>query len=435
MPKEKRSLLLNLVSRFFTNIWKKVTMNNVMNKIVSKSIFEPKTKKILWLIGIIIILIAYIIIALLIPPPKLKADTKEFSPPITSFASAISWPAYGQAAIGVSGSGVLAENGEQKSAPIASIAKTILALSILEKNPISPGENGPTITMTQADVDIFTKDLAQNSSVVPVKVGEQFTEYEMLQALMIPSGNNIANSLAVWGFGSVENYLSYANDFVAKLGLNQTRLFDPHGLSPQTVSSAHDLIILGEKALANPVLAEIVNQKQLTLPTGEILNNYNTILGQDGIIGIKTGNTDEAGGCLLFATKQNISGQDIVIIGAILGASNRNQALQDTKKFIEKNVPNFQVITPVKAGDVVGTYKVPWGKTVNIVAEKDLSVLVVNKEKITIKTNLNEINAPQNKDTEVGQVTATYGSTTVSVPVVINSKISKPSIFWRLLHP
>ena len=413
------------------------------NQIVSKSTFEPKTKKFFWLVGIIIILIAYITITLLLPAPKIKADIKDFPSPVTSFASAISWPAYGQSAIGVSGSGVLAENGEQVSAPIASIAKTILALAVLEQKPIPSDEKGPTITMTQADVDFFAKDLAQNGSVVPVKVGEKFSEYEMIQALMIPSGNNIANSLAVWGFGSIENYLAYANDFVSSLSLNQTHLADPHGLSPQTVSSAHDLIILGEKAMSNPVLAEIVNQKQLTLPTGETLNNYNTILGQDGIIGIKTGNTDEAGGCLLFATKQTTgqttgqatNGQDIVIIGAILGATSRNQVLLDTKKFIEKNVPNFQVITPVKAGDVVGTYKVRWGKPVSIVAKNDLSILIVNKEKVTIKTNLNEINAPQSKDAEVGQVTATYGSNSISVPVIIDSKISKPSIFWRLLHP
>lgn len=401
----------------------------------SFSNLKSKTSKFILPIIVVVALILYSSIALLIPEKKLKADTKDISTPVTSFASTISWPAYGQAAIGVSGSNVLAENGDQKSAPIASIAKTILALTVLAEKPIPTGEKGPIITITQNDVDFYSKDLAQNGSVVPVRLNEELTEYQMLQALLIPSGDNIASTLAVWAFGSIENYLTYANDMASKLGLSQTHLADASGLSPQTVSSAHDLVILGGKILAEPVLADIASQKQVTLPFTGVVNNYNTILGQDGIIGIKTGNTDEAGGCLLFASKQNISGQDITIVGAILGAKSRNQALLDTKNFIERNVPNFQFITPVKAGDVVGTYKVPWGKTVNVVAGKDLSILIVSKEKVTIGATINQISAPQSKDAEVGQVTATYGPTTVSVPVTIDSKISKPSVFWRLLHP
>lgn len=389
-------------------------------------------KKVFVIAGIIILIIAYISIALFRPAPEVKATASDIPLPAASSATIV-WPTYGQEAIGAVGYGILATNGEQKSVPIASIAKTVVALSILKEKPLKTGEQGPDITITQTDVELYKSILAQNGSVVPVKLGEKISEYQMLQALMVPSGGNIADTLVNWAFGSSSNYLTYANNLMKEMGLNNTHMADASGISPQTVSSASDLIIIGIAAMENPVLAEIVGQSEVDLPLAGLVKNYNTLIGSQNIVGIKTGNTDEAGGCFLFATKTNQNGQDVVMVGAILESSSRNKALADTNSFLAVNSNKFELATVIPKGTVVGKYKVPWGKEVNIVVKEDVKMITVGGTKMTAQTDFNPINQGA-KGVEVGRVRIQSGSAEISAPVVLDGKITKPSILWRLTH-
>lgn len=380
------------------------------------------------IIGLIIL---YVFIMMVLPAPKITGTPAEIKVPQT-FAGSLTWPANVQAAIGLQGSGVLAVNGEQKSAPIASIAKIILALAVLKEKPIQPGQQGPTITINAQDVTIYSNYLAQNGSVVPVRLGEQLTQYQALQALLLPSGDNIADTLAIWAFGSVDAYLAYANQLALSLGMSQTHFADAGGLSPLTLSSAHDLVLLGETALQEPVLADVVSQKQVNLPFAGTVYNYNTLLGQDNVIGIKTGNTDEAGGCLLFATKA--PGQSSILVGAILGASDRTTALANTKSFLESNTSVLQPVPLIQAGQIVGTYKTPWGKPVNVIAKNNFSVLAIKGQTISAKVNLPALSTPLQKSQEAGNITIISGANTNNIPTVLDGQISKPSILWKLFR-
>ena len=121
------------------------------------------------------------------------------------------------------------------------------------------------MTITQADVDIYNRYVAQDGSVVPVTVGEKITLYQMLQALMLPSANNIADSMAIWAYGSLQNYSLAANKYVAAHGMNITHIgSDASGLAPDTVGTAHDLVLLGKLAMEHPVLSAIVGQQTAT---------------------------------------------------------------------------------------------------------------------------------------------------------------------------
>ena len=384
---------------------------------------------------IIIIALAYIIMAISLPWPKIASKAASIQAPNPDI-STLTWPqTAGQAAFGSVGYGVLATSGQQNPAPIASIAKTMLALSVLDKKPLSVGHTGPTLTMTAADVKLFSDNLAQNGSVVPVALGEKLSEYQMLQALMIPSGDNIADTLATWTFGSVDNYLAYANNRVVQLGMAQTHFADASGLSPQTVSTAHDLVLLGENAMAQPVLAQIVSQNSVNLPVAGTVKNYNTLLGQNNIVGIKTGNTDEAGGCFLFAAKAASAGQNITLIGAIMGDKDRNAALADTKSFLNTNAEAYSLATIVHAGQNVGSYVTPWGESVNIVAKNDIAALLVKNQPVNIKVSLNNMNRGQKKGAQVGSINITTGSATLTGPAVLAQKLSDPPFIWKLFHP
>lgn len=382
----------------------------------------------------LLVIIFYLIVILFVPMPKFAPKASEIAPTKPN-VSKIYWPGYGQAAIGAKDYGLLATSGEQKSAPIASIAKTMMALAVLQKKPIQTGQTGPTLTMTADDVKFFEDNLAQNGSVVPVQAGEKLTEYQMIQALMLPSGDNIADTLANWSFGSMDNYLQYANAEAAKLNMTQTHFADASGLSPETVSSAQDLIILGQNVMAEPILADIVSQQQVTLPVAGTVRNYNTLLGGSDVVGIKTGNTDEAGGCFLFAAKTNLSGQNITLIGAILGAKDRLTALTDTRQFLNVNSEAFELTTMIHKNQTVGVYKTPWGQTINAIAKNDLQVVLTKEQKANIKIELQDIKKPLAKGAEVGQIAVSAGFKTFTTTAILSAKISRPPLWWRLIHP
>jgi D-alanyl-D-alanine carboxypeptidase (penicillin-binding protein 5/6) len=272
-------------------------------------------------------------------------------------------------------------------------------------------------------------------SAVPIQVNEQLSEYQLLQALLIPSGDNIGDTLANWAFGSTTNYLTQANQFVARLGMQQTHLADSSGLSPQSVSSAQDLIILGSAVLQEPVLAAITSQSQVTLPLAGPVTNYNTLLGQNGVIGIKTGSTDQAGGCFLFAVTTDINNKTFTTVGAILGAPSLGAVLQDVKTFIKNNSQAIQPTEVIKAGEVVGTYHVPGQKPVEAIAQDDVWAFATNGESVQVKTSLKPLRNLVSRGTVVGNVIVEGHGTTATSPVVLQQTLPKVSLIWKLLHP
>jgi len=245
----------------------------------------------------------------------------------------------------VVGSGVLATHGEQAARPTASTAKLITALTVLKKYPLRDGESGPTLTMSRSDIELLVKytDL-DGSEIGKVVVGEKLTEYQMLQAMMLPSANNMADSLAIWAFGSLQAYQEAANNYLAELGLHDTHVgTDASGLDPSTVSTAHDLVLIGEAAMQNPVLAEIAALPNVNgFPLVGTITNVNTLLGHEGIVGIKTGNSDEAGGVFVFAAKQTLpNGQTVTIVGVVQGLPSLADALQATPPLLRSITQNI----------------------------------------------------------------------------------------------
>ena len=368
------------------------------------------------------------------PSPTLKPNTAGYSTTTTQSVS-LAWPTNVQSAIGAQNYGVLASSGAQTSLPIASIAKVVTALSVLKQKPLVLNDQGPILTLTDADVGYYNSYAAQDGSVVKVVAGEQISEYQALQAMLLPSANNMADTLAVWAFGSMDAYTTYANQTVAAMGLSQTHLADASGFSSLSVSSASDLVSLGLAALKDPVLAQIVSQTSAQIPVAGTVSNINWLLGSDGVVGIKTGNTDQAGGCFLFATNRTISGQTVLEVGTILGAPDLSQAISSAKPLIDSADQGFYLISSVKkVGKDVGSYQVPWAGKVNAVAKNNISLLIWRGTKATITASLNPVKSPKPASTVVGSLSITSGSQTAQTNLVLESSIHKPSRIWQLLH-
>lgn len=370
------------------------------------------------------------------PLPTLHAQLVNPKPD-TGTAIQLPWPAYGQGAFGAVGFGVLASHNTDTPAPIASVAKAVTAMAILKEKPLLAGQPGPSVTITEADVQSYRDYAAKGGSVVPVTVGEQISELDALQAMMLPSANNIADTAARWAFGSVDNYLTYANQYVKSLGMNQTKIADASGFSAQTTSTARDLVVIGEAALQTPVLATIVNQGQANFPSVGVIKNVNWLLGTDGIIGIKTGETDEAKGCYLFGAKRVVDGQPVTVVGAILGAPTRNQAMTDSRTLIQAADKGFGVFAAVQPNQTVGRYNLPWGGAAYAVTASSLQVLNWKGSPLITDTNFKDLQPPVSKDASVGTLKikrydALQDANTVTLK--LKQPIGTPSWAWRIFR-
>jgi serine-type D-Ala-D-Ala carboxypeptidase (penicillin-binding protein 5/6) len=233
-----------------------------------------------------------------------------------TYLSAVVWPHQGQAAF-LLGDGTPAASPNEQPAPIASLAKVMTAYLTLERYPLSGAQEGFTITVTPARAQEESEDAAQDESGVTVLAGEQLTERQLLEALLIPSGNNIAEMLAAQVAGSETRFIAEMNAQARAFGMDHTTYTDPSGFDPRTVSTAADQLRVFRRARRFAVFRQIVSMASVTLPVAGTLTNYDPLIGE-GYAG-KTGSDAAAGGCLAFFAHVKVSGRRLTAIGVVMG--------------------------------------------------------------------------------------------------------------------
>jgi D-alanyl-D-alanine carboxypeptidase (penicillin-binding protein 5/6) len=242
------------------------------------------------------------------------------APPVHASARLhLSLPRTGQAVLFFDGHGSVS-GPVDKAQPIASVAKVMTAYQVLLDHPLRPGDQGPTITVLASEAGAYRTARRNGESVIPVAAGERIDERTALEAMLLPSANDMARILARWDAGSITAFVSRQNATAARLGMRTTHYTDPAGVYTATVSTATDQLLLDEAAMANPVLAGVVAEKTATVPVAGTVHNSNRLLGTDGFIGTKTGWTTAAGSCLMFAAREpDHQGHLHTIYGVLLG--------------------------------------------------------------------------------------------------------------------
>jgi serine-type D-Ala-D-Ala carboxypeptidase (penicillin-binding protein 5/6) len=243
----------------------------------------------------------------------------------SSAAPGTVWPAYGQAAFVRTGQSWIHAGPNQRPAPIASLAKVMTAYLVLRHHPLRPGQVGPTIALTAADVADTDRRRGEEESVVAVAAGERLTELQALQALLLPSANNIAAVLARWDAGSMHRFVAGMNSTARELGMLHTHYTDPSGYDDATTSTAVDQVRIVERAMRVPVFASIVATSSATLPVAGTVHNTDALLGTRGFVGVKTGSDDAAGGCFAFRAIRFVHGRRTTITGVVLGQPGRDE--------------------------------------------------------------------------------------------------------------
>ncbi len=404
---------------------------------IQKARYKPAASKrarnlplIFGVLLLIVSMIGYTAAALAKPLPRLDPTLIQLDS-VPSADVAISWPA-GQGVIGTVEDGVLAASSEQETVkPIASMTKLITALAILEAQPLEVGQQGVTYTLTSEDVVIYQSYIAKLGSVMPIRAGQQLTQYHALQALLLPSANNIADMLAIREFGSLESYIVYANQMLGRFGLSNTVVADASGFSPRTVSTPSEMFEIGTRALSHPVLAEIVAQKEAVIPVSGLIRNTNQLLSDPSVVGLKTGTTDEAGSCLLFAfTHQLDSGETTTVVGAVMGVPNWPQLYREVRTLITTARSGFGTIVVVPDDTIVGSIEAPWGDTAEIVVSDELSMVGWRGKEYSPELEVSAIEGPASASTEVGVVRVEDKSRTI----VLTDAIDPPDFWWRLVN-
>jgi D-alanyl-D-alanine carboxypeptidase (penicillin-binding protein 5/6) len=247
---------------------------------------------------------------------SLSGDAHPFIDRRVPSMSMVRWPQQGQAAL-AEGNGRLTVSPRARPVPIASLAKLMTADLVLERYPLSAAQDGFTITVTGAQAQAVAQDRAERQSVVAVQAGEQLTEHQLLEALLIPSGNNIAEMLATVVAGGETHFVADMNAKARALGMDHTVYTDPSGFDPSTVSTAADQLRLFELEMRFAVFRQIVSMPSVTLPVAGTLTNYDPLIAE-GYAG-KTGSDTAAGGCLAFFTEVAVGGRRTTAVGVVLG--------------------------------------------------------------------------------------------------------------------
>jgi D-alanyl-D-alanine carboxypeptidase (penicillin-binding protein 5/6) len=311
---------------------------------------------------------------------------------------------------------------------------------VLGSHPLAVGASGPLVTITAANVSLYQQEFAQDDSVVPVVAGEKLSELQLLEGLLLPSGDNLAVVLADWDAGSQSNFVALMNSRARALGMSQTKYVDSSGLDPASVSTASDLARLALVVMTQPVLASVVAMKQAILPVAGKVLNYDFVLGKDGIVGMKSGWTSSSGGCFVFAAIRVVAGQTAELVGAVLGQpGNATTAIELAQKvsvgLLAASWPLLEIVQPMTLGERLGQIRAPWQPAVPIQSTRLVSVLGWPGLTFRLTFRAYPHQPPLVAGQRVAMVTVkTKGGVGYSDPGVTAFRLGRAPLGWRLLR-
>lgn len=331
-------------------------------------------------------------------------------------APKLAYPHRGSAAVSVVGAEPIGGHNGGKVRSTASVAKAMTAYVVLKDHPLKNGSNGPKIRISKAEAAAYPHQARQGQSLVPVRAGEQISERDALEALMLASANNMAQILARWDGGNVPHFLGKMNSTAKSLGMSHTHYTDPSGFTASTKSTATDQLKLAQSAMKRWDYRGITSLKSAYIPVKGRIINYNKLLSNPAVVGLKTGSMRAAGGCLLFAAKYKIDGQWVMVLGDVFGQSGPNGILHaawdNSATLLNSAHRSLHTYKITWKGRQVGT--VP-GSDAKLVAAKD--VKVVGFSGMTMKGKLH---AKITKNAKDGAVVGKLRIAGASVPVTLD---------------
>ena len=260
--------------------------------------------------------------------------------------------------------------------PIASTTKLMTALVTVERE-----QAGRTLVEQP-----YTAGVGESLADVPA--GGRLPLADMLRAMLLPSGNNVAYSLAVDVGGSVARFVSMMNALAALLNLGRTHFTTPIGLDTpgDNYSTATDLARLARVVLRDPLIAKIVDQTSARLADGVVVDNRNDLVGAyRWIVGVKTGSTQDAGQCLVAAASLN----GVHLISVVLGAPSEAARDADTLALLRYGLSLFRSVPVAVAGRIYASIPVTGrSRPARLIARRSLRVVLARSVRLHVSLNV-----------------------------------------------
>ena len=397
---------------------------------------KSRAKALIIIIAVCSILIAAVAFQLTRPYPEIEIIPTASSVTLPGEFT-VTFPEEGQSAVGTDSFGIIASTPDQNPIPIASVAKIMTALLVLENYPLEPGASGPSLTMTAEDFQEYQAAVAAGHSVLRIAEGVSLTQRQMLEGLMLPSGNNIANKLGRWVAGSDENFVHMMNERAQSLGMNSTHYADASGFSPQTVSTAIDQVKLAQAAMQDPVFREIVAMPQATIPVAGTVYNVNNMLGRNGVVGIRTGSTTRAGGNFVSASPVTVGNETHYLIAAVFGQYSYRSlqtAIDENVNILNQVRPYLQMYPVAETNVSPGKITTAWDSESDLFPVQALQVFGYPGMVVPYSLKPTDTPLPLSAGRQVVILEVYVGNESKTIPLYNATEITKPDLLWRLLR-
>ena len=328
---------------------------------------------------------------------------------------------------------VLYSKNENEPLAMASMTKVMSMLLIMEK--IDDG------SLKYDDiVEISTESSSMGGSQIFLNPGDKYKVIDLLKGVAMASANDAVVALAEKTYGSKEHFIEAMNKKAESLGLKNTHFVNVHGLDEEGhYSSAYDMSVMARELLKHEKILDFtrVYEEYLTKPDGSqiwLVNTNKLVRFYDGVDGLKTGFTQNAGYCLTATGKKN----NLRLISVVMGEESIEKRSSDTVKLLNYGFNTFKVNLIKNKSEILGKVSVQKGKkeNVDVVLVNDLIELLNASDKPSnykFKILVDKITAPVKKGDVIGKVKVLNdnGILISEVDITVNENVLKANL-WDL---
>lgn len=351
--------------------------------------------------------------------------------PVTVKAEELDLTAKSSILIEASTGEILSEkNSDEKLAPasMTKIMTMLLIMESLEKNEYS----------LEDKVNISTNAASMGGSQVFLEAGSELKVKELLKAIAIASANDAAVAMAEYTAGSIESFVNLMNEKAASLGCTNTTFKNVHGLDTEGhLTTAKDMSIMARELLKHEEILTFssIYEEFLNKPDGSstwMVNTNKLIKYYNGLDGLKTGFTKNAGYCLTATAKRN----NMRLISVVMNEPTTEKRSSDTIKLLNYGFANYKIKVVMPKDQDLGSIEIKNGKkeTVGIKLTEDATNLesISDNKKYGFNINVDKIKAPIKVGDIIGKLEITIdGSVKKEIPITVKEDVKKANI-WDL---
>ncbi len=282
-------------------------------------------------------------------------------------------------------------------------------------------------------------DAEPAESLAGLEKGERLTVHDLLVAMMLPSANDAAETVAQGIAGSEPAFVAEMNRAADKLGLDRTHYANPIGLdAKRNYSTAEDLTTLAEELLSDKRFRRIVAMPKAKLTSGarnRTVINTNTLLRSDPTVdGVKTGHTTDAGYVLVASAKRD----GVPLLAAVLGAPSETERNDETERLLDYGYGLYAREDAIERGAAEAAAAVRYEDgRLPLTASRGVSVEVRDDQEVKVDADgPAEVEGPIDAGERLGTATVTVDGRFIDrVPLVAGQAVAAPTIVDKIGGP